>query len=639
MLEKLLSIYKSKFSSRWLVLVIDMIIVVASFVLTNLIKDEFDIYTLSFSKLLIQTAFVSFVTLICFQLFQTYRGVVRHTSRKDINNLLIAVFTAIVFVFFVSLYAKMSGKLAYLNIKLSVLIFYFLISLFLLVNLRFLFRHLIQRLSDKIIQPTPSNKVLIYGAGEMGIITKSTLDADNLLKYKVVGFIDDDKSKIGLSVDGLKVYSRPWAFDMILKDKSIKTVVLAINNLPPKVKSEIINSFLTVDVDVKLLPNIENWINGKLSLNQLKSVQIEDLLQREPIQLDNSLVKNAINNKIVMVTGAAGSIGSEISRQLMYYAPKQLIFIDQAESPLHDLEYELKETKQNTPYTMVMCDVSNKSRLEQVFQTHHPEIIFHAAAYKHVPMMENNASEAFRVNVLGTKNVADLAVKHQVERFVMVSTDKAVNPTNVMGASKRLAEIYTQSLCNSSKNNNTKFITTRFGNVLGSNGSVIPLFKKQIEKGGPITITHPEINRFFMTIPEACQLVLEAGSTGNGGEIYVFDMGESVKIIDLAKRMIILSGLEYGKDIQIEFTGLRPGEKLYEELLAEKENITGTHNPKIMIAKVFSYEYEKVENGFNELIQAYQAQDEMRLIRSFKSLVPEYISQNSVFEQLDKSKI
>lgn len=634
MLEKLLLLYKSKFSSRWLVLLIDMIIVVMSFILTNLIRVEFDLSKIPFKNLMYQTAFVSFVTLIFFQLFQTYRGVVRHTSRKDINNLLKAVFSAIVIVFFVSVYAKISNHLSLLDIKLSILIFYFLISLFLLVNLRFLFRYLIQRLTFK-IQPALIKKALIYGAGEMGIITKSTLDADNLLNYKVVGFIDDDKSKLGLTIEGLKVYSRIWAFEMIKKDISIKTVILAINNLPPKTKTEIINSFLQVDVDVKLLPNIENWINGKLNLNQIKSVQIEDLLQREPIQLDNSLVKDAVRNKIVMVTGAAGSIGSEISRQLMFYTPKELIFIDQAESPLHDLEYELKETKQNTTFKMIMCDVSNKKRIEEIIAKHQPQIIFHAAAYKHVPMMENNASEAFRVNVLGTKNMADLAVKYNVERFVMVSTDKAVNPTNVMGASKRIAEIYTQSLWKSDLNNNTKFITTRFGNVLGSNGSVIPLFKKQIEKGGPITITHQNITRYFMTIPEACQLVLEAGSTGNGGEIYVFDMGQSVKIIDLAKRMITLSGFEIEKDIKIEFTGLRPGEKLYEELLTEKENITGTHNPKIMIAKVCPNDYTAVEEEISKMLNEYNLSDEMRLIQAFKNLVPEYKSQNSIFEKLD----
>lgn len=637
MIERLIETYRSRYSNRWLVLIIDICIVGVSFLLTNLIKDEFDVHALDMHKLLIQTAFVLFITLISFQVFQTYRGVVRHTSRKEINNMLVSVFISNAFIFIISIYSKISNHFSFFNIKLSVLIFSFLISLFLLVNLRFLFKYLVDRFEKKSIAAANENKVMIYGAGEMGVITKNTLLMDNLLKYNVVGFIDDDKSKKGLIVEGLKVYTLQKALEIIQQNQSISTVIIAINNLEPRRKSELIQAFLNINIDVKILPNVESWINGKLTTNQIKNVRIEELLQRDTINLDNSIVKSEVFDKVVLVTGAAGSIGSEISRQLMYYQPKKLLFLDNAESPLHDLEYELNETKQDTKFELIIADVSNFARMETIFNQYLPQIVFHAAAYKHVPLMEMNALEAYRVNVLGTKNVAELSVKYNIERFVMVSTDKAVNPTNVMGASKRMAEIYTQSLFNSTLNKSTKFITTRFGNVLGSNGSVIPMFRKQIEKGGPITVTHPEITRFFMTIPEACQLVLEAGSTGKGGEIYVFDMGESIKIVELAKRMIVLSGLRINEDIKIAYSGLRPGEKLYEELLNSKENILETHNPKIMIAKVFPYNFDDVNTGMKSLHIAFTANDEQALVKQMKKMIPEYISQNSIFEQLDST--
>jgi FlaA1/EpsC-like NDP-sugar epimerase len=379
---------------------------------------------------------------------------------------------------------------------------------------------------------------------------------------------------------------------------------------------------------------VAKWINGELSFNQIKGINIEELLERDPIKLDNGLINEQLSNKTILITGAAGSIGSELARQCAKFNPALLVLLDQAESPLHELELEFNEKSNLKKHEVVIGDVRNKERMHNVFNTFKPQIVFHAAAYKHVPMMENNPSESILTNILGTKTVADLAAEFKVEKFVMISTDKAVNPTNVMGASKRIAEIYTQSL---GKISNTKFITTRFGNVLGSNGSVIPRFKKQIEEGGPITITHPDITRFFMTIPEACQLVLEAGCMGKGGEIFVFDMGQSVKIVDLARKMIKLSGLKEDRDIKIIYTGLRPGEKLFEELLASSENTLRTHHQQILVGKVREYEFAEVTQFINELISLFNTQDNTRIVSKMKDIVPEFVSNNSVFQTLDKN--
>jgi FlaA1/EpsC-like NDP-sugar epimerase len=381
------------------------------------------------------------------------------------------------------------------------------------------------------------------------------------------------------------------------------------------------------------VPPVTNWINGELSFKQIKKIKIEDLLEREPIQLDIPLIMQQITGKSILITGAAGSIGSEIARQIVPFHPGKLILLDQNESALYDIELEIEDKFKLKNVEPVIGDIRNTERMRNVFNTFKPEIVFHAAAYKHVPLMENNPSESILTNVYGTKLIADLSVEFGVKKFVMISTDKAVNPTNIMGATKRIAEIYTQSL---NFNSNTKFITTRFGNVLGSNGSVIPRFKKQIEEGGPITVTHPEITRYFMTIPEACQLVLEAGTIGNGGEVFIFDMGKSVKIVDLAKKMIKLSGLALGKDIQLVFIGLRPGEKLYEELLNDHENTIPTHNPKIMVAKVKEYDLQTISKDIIELNSLFYTQNNESIVRKMKDILPEFISNNSVYEQLDK---
>jgi FlaA1/EpsC-like NDP-sugar epimerase len=476
-------------------------------------------------------------------------------------------------------------------------------------------------------------QVIIYGAGESGIITKRTLDRDAAVRYKVVGFIDDDEKKKGRSLEGVFIYPTLKLAELV-KENNVESVIISIQNLSPIVKNKLIDECLLLGIKVLNVPPVAKWINGELSFNQIKSINIEELLERDPIKLNTDEINKQLNNKVVLITGAAGSIGSELARQCLKFKPKLLVLFDQAESPLHELDLEFKEILHSNFHEVVIGDVRNKERLTNVFNTFKPQIVFHAAAYKHVPMMENNPSESILTNILGTKTVADLASEFKVEKFVMVSTDKAVNPTNVMGASKRIAEIYIQSL---GRNSSTKFITTRFGNVLGSNGSVIPRFKKQIEHGGPITITHPEITRFFMTIPESCQLVLEAGCMGNGGEIYVFDMGQSVKIVDLARKMIKLSGLKEDRDIKIIYTGLRPGEKLYEELLSSAENSLPTHHKQILIGKVREYQFTEVNTFINELILLFNTQNNALIVSKMKDIVPEFVSNNSVFQSLDQN--
>jgi FlaA1/EpsC-like NDP-sugar epimerase len=518
--------------------------------------------------------------------------------------------------------------LGYYFIPNSVIIIDALVSLFVMITSRLA----VKALYSEIKNPTKEKiNVLIYGAGEAGIITKRTLDRDAAIKYKAVAFIDADEDKLGRSIEGVFIFPQSKMPELI-KEYEIELVIIAIQKISSQKKNEITDLCLENNVKVLTVPPVTNWINGELSFNQIKSIKIEDLLERDPIKLDDLAISAQLKNKVVLITGAAGSIGSELARQCANYSPKKIYLLDQAESPLHELELEFNEKFKDTAFEVVIADIRNVERLKHVFKSFEPQIVFHAAAYKHVPMMENNPSESIFTNILGTKNTADLANEFKVERFVFVSTDKAVNPTNVMGASKRIAEIYIQSL---GKKSQTKFITTRFGNVLGSNGSVIPRFKKQIEDGGPITITHPDITRYFMTIPEASQLVLEAGSIGKGGEIFVFNMGKSVKILDLARKMILLSGLKENRDIKIIFTGLRPGEKLFEELLADTENTLPTHHDQILIGKVREYDYEEVKNIINELIKLFNTQNNELIVQRMKDLVPEFKSNNSVFQKLD----
>jgi FlaA1/EpsC-like NDP-sugar epimerase len=418
----------------------------------------------------------------------------------------------------------------------------------------------------------------------------------------------------------------------IIEQFDVKLLIIAIEQVLPARKQEVIDICLASNTKIFNVPPVKSWINGELSFKQIKKININDLLERDPIQLDLQLIRNDIAGKVVLVTGAAGSIGSELVKQIIPFKPLKLILVDQAESPLYELERDLNDDALAEGFEVVIGDIRSESRMRRVFEHFKPQVVFHAAAYKHVPLMEHNPSEALLTNVLGTRILADLSAEFKVLKFVMVSTDKAVNPTNVMGASKRIAEMYVQSL---GQTCSTKFITTRFGNVLGSNGSVIPIFKKQIERGGPITVTHPEITRYFMTIPEACQLVLEAGTIGQGGEIFIFDMGKSVKIIDLVRKMIKLYGLTVGKDIEIIYTGLRPGEKLYEELLNDQENTIPTHHPQIMRATVQEFEFERINNQVNELTTLFSSQNNFDIVSYMKTMVPEYKSNNSIFEKLD----
>jgi len=496
-------------------------------------------------------------------------------------------------------------------------------------------------------------RVIIYGAGEAGIAAKRTLDHDNKVNMMLVAFIDDDDRKAGKAIDGIKIY-RTRDFPAFFKDEIIDDLIIATQNLTPERKNVIVDICLEHDIKVLTLPPVRNWINGQPAAKQLQNIKIEDLLEREPIEIHNDIIGEQIKGKRVLVTGAAGSIGSEIVRQVSQFNPQMIILNDQSETPLHELQLELQENNLQNNFHSFIGDVRDQCRMELLFQTFKPHYVYHAAAYKHVPLMEHNPGEAVRTNVMGTKTIADLSVKYGVNKFVMISTDKAVNPTNVMGASKRIAEIYVQSLYHSFRTRettvytnglshlnedrgviNTKFITTRFGNVLGSNGSVIPRFKAQIQKGGPITVTHPEITRYFMTIPEACRLVLEAGSMGEGGEIFIFDMGKSVKIVELAKKMIRLSGLVPNQDISIEFSGLRPGEKLYEELLNDLENTRPTHHEKIMVAQVREYDFQSISTRISDLIKLSCQYKDRQVVIKMKEIVPEFKSNNSIYEELD----
>ncbi len=551
---------------------------------------------------------------------------VRYTGARDSLRILGTILIGSVVLFFVNIITRFVAGKYY--IPHSVVVIDALCTMFIMIS---------SRLAVKAIYFENKNperekiNVLIYGAGESGIITKRTLDRDAAVKYKVFGFIDDDLKKKGRSLEGTFIFA-PDKLEELIKENNIETVVISILNISASRKNALIETCLHYNVKVLSVPPVTKWINGELSFNQFKTVAIEQLLERDAIKLDVSLIEQQVQNKIILVTGAAGSIGSELVRQILRFHPKKIILLDNAESPLHEVELELTDKFPASQFEIVMGDVRNIERMQNVFKTFKPQVVYHAAAYKHVPMMENNPSESILTNVLGTKIVAELAVEYKVEKFVLISTDKAVNPTNVMGASKRIAEIFTQAL---GKTSQTKFITTRFGNVLGSNGSVIPRFKKQIEQGGPLTVTHPDITRYFMTISEACQLVLEAGCMGKGGEIFVFDMGKQVKISDLAKKMIKLSGLTEGRDIQIIYTGLRPGEKLYEELLADAENTLPTHHPQILIGKVKEYGFEEVKTKIENLITLFDGQNNVEIVSRMKELVPEFKSNNSVFEKLD----
>ena len=522
-------------------------------------------------------------------------------------------------------------------IPYSVVFISFLASFLFLFQYRLLIKNIFEYYRKTI---RDKQNVAIFGAGQFGILTKQLIDGSDDTNYKVVAFFEDDVRKAGKVINGTRIYDAKTNLELALVALEVSELIIAVQNLSFERKNEIVDLCLRENIKVRAVPQVKDWVKGELRLNHIKEINIEDLLGRESIKLNNEIVSQQILSRRVCVTGAAGSIGKELVRQVIQYHPSMLILIDQAESALYEVERELEDGSRSVDVLTYVADIGNYSRMDEIMRTHQPEIVFHAAAYKHVPLMEKNPVEAVLCNVFGTKNIADLSVKYGVSKFVMISTDKAVNPTNVMGCSKRISEIYVQSLNNYIKTkgkSNTHFVTTRFGNVLGSNGSVIPYFKKQIASGGPVTVTHPEITRYFMTITEACQLVLEAGAMGQGGEIFLFDMGQSIKIVDLAKKMIKLSGLELNKDIEIVYNGLRQGEKLYEELLASKENTIQTHHAKIMIAKVQEYEYEVVLKKMDELyLAASNNLDGYEIVKIMKDVVPEFKSNSSRYTILDE---
>ena len=612
---------------RWSILLIDVIVCAFSLTLAFFLRFNFaSIPPQDLKNMPVDYAMILSIRFFSFLFSKTYKGVVRYTGSKDSMRILLVVLFGSGILFLINFITRLIVGVYY--IPHSVIIIDALCTMFIMIA---------SRLAVKAIyfeRKNPDRKktaVLIYGAGESGIITKRTLERDADIKYKVIGFVDDDTKKKGRSLEGVFIYPTD-KLEELIRENQIETVIISILNISSLRKNEIVETCLQQNIKVLSVPPVSKWINGELSLNQLKAIQIEQLLERNSIKLDVSLIEQQLENKVILVTGAAGSIGSELVRQILHFNPKQVILLDNAESPLHEMDLELSEKYTGKKFEVVMADVRNQERMYNVFNTFRPQLVYHAAAYKHVPMMENNPSESILTNVLGTKITADLAVEFGVEKYVLISTDKAVNPTNVMGASKRIAEIYTQSL---GKQSGVKFITTRFGNVLGSNGSVIPRFRKQIEQGGPITVTHPDITRYFMTIAEASQLVLEAGCMGSGGEIFVFDMGKQVKIVDLARKMIQLSGLIEERDIKIVYTGLRPGEKLYEELLASSENSLPTHHPQILIGKVKEYDFTEISLKIQTLISLFNSQNNVDIVSAMKDLVPEFKSNNSVFARLD----
>ncbi len=622
--------HKNNTLPRYWILAVDMLIVIIAYTIAlfMLYFKDFGASSFDWSRIWL----VPVIYLITFLISRTYDGMLRYAGFNDIRKIFYACTSALSFLIISKLIIhQISPAIAKdLYPRYVTIIYHYLIVMVMMIITRFTIR----RLYNEIYKNNGEKmNTIIYGAGDGGTVLMRTLNQDNRSRFRIKAFVDDDQKRVGSQINTIKVYSPKTAMaPEFIKKNGIEVMILAIPSLSEKRQKEIIEQGMALNLIVKSIPSFDKWVDGKIETNQIQDIKIEDLLGRKPIILGKSNVIREINEKVVLVTGAAGSIGSEICRQIMHYNPSKLIMLDQAESPMYDFQFEMNNTpdfkEKHDKMSFVITNVKDPIRMREVFEMYHPQVVFHAAAYKHVPFMEENAYEAVFVNVFGTKLVADLAIEYAVEKFVMISTDKAVNPTNVMGATKRIAEIYTQS-----RQCKTKFITTRFGNVLGSNGSVVPLFRKQIEKGGPITVTDRRITRFFMTIPEACSLVLEAGSIGDGGDIFVFDMGEKVKIWDLAEKM---RKLAHRPDIEIIETGLRPGEKLYEEVLANEENTIKTDNEKIMHAVVRKYESTEVDEMIEKLHEELETCDPMKIVAQMKVIVPEFKSNNSIFSQLDK---
>ncbi len=632
-----LSRYSDRFLSRWITLTLDIGIVYGSYILTVLIRYNFVPSSLQMPRFDLISVVLIVVYICGFLWGKTYHGILRHTGLGDLGRIVVVNLLVLLILLTAGVISLRLGIEPEKVASVGILLVHF----FMTTMLMFMSRLAIRAVYNRFMKEQGRHRInyLIFGAGQAGMLVLNALRNDKMYANHVVAFIDDNDTKVNKTLEGIPVISchRGLNYAFVRKNK-ITQLIIAIRDLEQNRKQEIVEKALSLKIKVKTVPPVHKWIDGHLTAKQLRQVKIEELLGRDPIVLDNDNISQFIKNEIILITGAAGSIGSEIARQVLRFKPARVILVDQAESPLYDLQFEINSNKNYAEFldrvVFVVASIKDKFRMRQVFEKYKPNVVFHAAAYKHVPLMEDHPYEAVMINVFGTQNLAELSIEYSVKKFVMISTDKAVNPTNVMGASKRIAEMLVQAL----SNGNTQFITTRFGNVLGSNGSVIPIFRKQIEQGGPVTVTHKDIIRYFMTIPEACNLVLEAGAMGKGGEIFVFDMGKPVRIYDLAERMIRLSGLEPSKDIQIVESGLRPGEKLFEELLSQDENTLETHHPKIRKARVKTYDIQYVREKIFELGNALIEGNDFALVAKMKEMVPEYKSNNSIFTRLDIEK-
>ncbi|MEO8933263.1 MAG: nucleoside-diphosphate sugar epimerase/dehydratase [Xanthomarina sp.] len=631
-MDKLTNILRKlseQYASKWLVLLFDLCVVIFTFFLAYIIRFNFEI-VFDIPVFLKQIPFVAIAAITSFLIVNSHKGVVRFTGIKDVINLIIGInILATILIIFTFLSRKYHFDGVF-DIPGSIIYIHLLLNIFFLVGSKFFVKSIYKGIVTNFEE---QKSVLIYGAGTSGMITYDAVSNDPKSNIKVVGFIDDNEGKTGKKINLLNVYEPEKITKEFIDKNSIDEVIISIQSIDSNRLLQITSTLFALNLKVKIVPAVKNWIDGDLSIGQIKDLNLEDLLGREPINIDNPLLVEEYNNKVIVVTGAAGSIGSELVRKLSRYQFKKLVLIDNAESNLYDIQQELIRNNISN-VEAVVADIRNKVRMNLIFDFHKPEILFHAAAYKHVPLMEQTPYEAVSVNVRGARNLIDLSVKYGIDKFILISTDKAVNPTNVMGATKRIAEMI---VCcqNDVGPGKTKFIITRFGNVLGSNGSVIPLFKKQIDSGGPLTVTHKDIIRYFMTIPEAAQLVLEASAMGLGQEIFVFDMGKPVKIFDLAVNMITLSGLRYPEDIDIKISGLRPGEKIYEELLIEGEDTKPTYNEKIMIAKCKSVNIPNIEQLIDQLCKLGPHTQNIEIVSQIKNIVKEYNPNNTKYDVLN----
>ncbi len=625
----------NRYLPKWVVFIFDLFVVLFSFFVSYCLRFNFDTGALNMERVIWQMLFVIPVSIIGFLIFKPFNGIIRHTATRDIQRIVYSLLFSSGMLTFISVSARTKESNLFM-IPFSVMIIHFVLCVFLMTWTRLLVRLIYQNLR---LYNKKEVRVMIMGAGELGQVTMTALERSANPNYKVIGFIDDNTQLQGKAKAGVPIFSLHKTFNSIIQSHQIDELILAINRggMPDERVRKVMDLCIKHKIVIKEIPPVNDWLTGELTARQLRHMNIEDLLGREVIALDNERIRGGLKESVILVTGGAGSIGSELARQLLKFDAHNVVIVDQAESALYDLQNELlTKGYKSGRFNIMVGDVTNFFRMSQLFERFHPDIVFNAAAYKHVPLMEENPYEAIRVNIGGTQLLARLSIQYKVKKFVMISTDKAVNPTNVMGASKRICEMYIQSQ-SQLEGMKTQFITTRFGNVLGSNGSVVPLFSKQIAAGGPVTITHRDITRYFMTIPEACQLVLEAGFMGSGGEIYVFDMGKPVKIYDLAVKMITLAGLEPGRDIKIIETGLRPGEKLFEELLSTKENTLPTYHKKIMIGKIRECNPILVHHDVLALLNLLKSATDDQLVDAMKELVPEFISQNSPYERLDHS--